>query len=115
MEVNTNTIDDEAIELGSVILVEPRGSVILVEPDVVMADVVVVALSISESLEIKRIYSEKGRRSISHYKSEIQEIGRKLNETKGMPLMLGFLKLYIPQKDWRTVDVMWNGIGQWQC
>ena len=92
-----------------------QGNVITFTPDVVMADVVVVALSISESLDMKRIYAEKGRKSISHYEAEIQEIGRSLNETKGVPLMRGFLRLYIPQKDWRVIDFMWHGIGQWQC
>ena len=92
-----------------------QGSVIIVEPDIIMPDSIVVVLSISESLHIKRIYSEKGRRSISHYESEIQEIGRSLNKTMGFPLMQGFLRLYIPEKDWRIVDFMWNGIGKWQC
>ena len=91
-----------------------QGNVVTVTPDIVMADVVVVALSIPESLTIKRIYSEKDG-PINNYKAEIQEIGRSLNETKGVPLMQGFLKLYINNKDWRNVDFMWNGIGEWQC
>ena len=92
-----------------------QGNVFIVKPDIVMADAVVAALSLPESLNIKRIYSEKGRRSITHYKSEIQEIGHSLNEAKGVPLMQGFLRLYIPQRDWRTIDCIWNGIGEWQC
>ena len=67
-----------------------QGNVCIVTPEIIMVDAVVVALSLPESLNIKRIYSEKGRRSITHYKSEIQEIGRSLNETKGVPLMQGF-------------------------
>ncbi len=91
-----------------------QGNVFIVTPEIVMADVIVVALSIQESLDIKRIYSEKGRKSISHYKSEIQEIGRSLNKTKGVPLMQGFLRLYIPERDWRVIDCIWDGIGEWQ-
>ena len=92
-----------------------QGNVVNVTPDIVMADVVVVALSIQESLDIKRIYSEKGRKSISHHKSEVQEIGRSLNKTKGVPLMQGFLRLYIPERDWGAIDRIWDGIGEWQC
>ena len=91
-----------------------HGNVFTVTPNIVMADVVVVALSLPESLIINRIYSEKGRRSIKNYKSEIQDIGRSLNKIKGVPLMQGFLKLYIHQRDWRTIDCMWDGIGDWQ-
>ena len=91
-----------------------QGNVVTITPEIVMADAVVVALSLPESLTIKRMYSEKGG-SLNNYKAEIQEIGRSLNETKGVPLMQGFIRLYITKKDWRNVDFMWNGIGEWQC
>ena len=91
------------------------GNVICVEPTLILGEPTIIHLSNPESSKIKRIYSEKGRKSICGFKSEIQEIGRSLNATKGLPLMRGFLRLYIPESDWRDIDVMWDGIGDWQC
>ena len=92
-----------------------NATVISVQPEVFMEDIVVIALSVPESLKVKEIYKEKKNKSICHYKEDIQEIGRSLNATKGIPLMQGFLRLYIPERDWRNIDVMWDGIGDWQC
>ena len=88
---------------------------IIVGPEIVMDDVVVVTLSIEETNILKDLYTSKGRRSIDKYRYEMREIGAALNKKGGVPLMQGFLRLYVPQKDWRIINVFWNGIGDWQC
>ena len=115
LNIDYKAIQQQGIKMSSawteMLNMEPD---IVVAPEIVMDDIVVVAFSIEETNILKELYASKGRRSIDKYRQEMREIGAALNKKFGVPLMQGFLQLYVPQKDWHIINIFWNGIGDWQ-
>ena len=93
---------------------EPRGAIV---------DLKLGAFGVQPEYDgFKTVYMDKAKRELStfckpctngYYK--ILEIGKALHSKGGVRLMMAFCHHVVPVRDHRTIDILWDGIGEWSA